>query len=343
VSLHNGFVVLEDALLRRALTFALLTLFALALLVDIALPAATRAQEQKPPTRKIAITFDDLPAIGANYMTAPEITDMTTRLVAVLQQQKIPVVAFVNERQLYRWGEVDQRIKALQTWLDAGFELGNHTYSHTSLNSAGLKTWEEDVILGEPVLRLLLAQHKMTLRYYRPPYLDMGRDLDTRREAEAFLSSRGYRVAPITLDAWDWMFAGVYDQAIKRNDTALEQKLADAYLSFSDAVFTYDEKYSMQLLGYEPRQIILLHASRLEADHFADLAALLRKHGYEFVTLGDALNDPAYSFPDTYVGVGTGWLDHWAISQNKRPLPGAPDFPSWVLALARSFPPLPQP
>src|SRR5215469_5152475 len=107
--------------------------------------------------RQVAITIDDLPAAASNLMTGTEITEMTARLLAALQQQKIPAVGFVNEKKLYKWGEVDERIKALQMWLDAGFELGNHTYSHASLNRVGLREWEEEVIEGEPVLKLLLA------------------------------------------------------------------------------------------------------------------------------------------------------------------------------------------
>ena len=151
--------------------------------------------------RQIAITIDDLPAGAANWMSAAEIDQMTTKLLAPLREQKIPVVGFVNEQKLYKTGEVDERIKALNMWLDAGFELGNHTFSHTSLNRAGLKAWEEDVIRGETVTGMLLAQHNQKLRYFRHPYLDTGRDLQTRREAESFLVDRGYRIAPVTLDA----------------------------------------------------------------------------------------------------------------------------------------------
>lgn len=307
------------------------------MLVAVILPGSVRAQTNAPPKRQVAITFDDLPAGASNFMTAAEITEMTARLLAALQQQKIPVVAFVNEKKLYKWGEVDQRIKALQMWLDAGFELGNHTYSHASLNRVGLKAWEEEVIEGEPVLRLLLAEHKMNLRYFRHPYLDTGRDLQTRREAEQFLTSRGYRIVPVTLDAWDWMFAFVYDDAQKRGDTAMQQRLANAYLSYSDAVFDYSEKLSKQIVGYEAKQVLLLHANRLEADHIADLAELMRKRGYTFITVENAISDAAYSLPDTYVGEeGTGWLDHWAITQGKPPQ-GAPDFPAWVLERAKTL------
>ena len=50
----------------------------------------------------------------------------------------------MNEKKLYKTGEVDARIKVLQMWLDYGFELGNHTYSHASLNQNELKDWEDE-------------------------------------------------------------------------------------------------------------------------------------------------------------------------------------------------------
>jgi peptidoglycan/xylan/chitin deacetylase (PgdA/CDA1 family) len=292
------------------------------------------------PDRQVAITIDDLPAGAANSLPAATITEMTTKLLGTLRDQKIPVVGFVNEKKLYKPGEVDQRIQALRMWLDYGFELGNHTFSHASLNRVGLQAWEDEVVQGESVTRLLLDEHKMKLRYFRHPYLDTGRDLETRRHAEAFLVGRGYRIAPVTLDAWDWMYAGVYDDAKKRGDSPLQEELAKSYLSYSDQVFEYSEKLSKQIVGYEPKQILLLHANQLEADHIGELLEVMRKRGYRFITLEDALGDQAYSLPDTYVGEeGTGWLDHWAIAQGKPPQ-GAPVFPQWVIDRAK---PLRQP
>ena len=302
-------------------------LFVLALFAS-----CTFAFSQSPKLdRQVAITIDDLPAGMADRLPAADITAMTTKLLATLRDQKIPVVGFVNEKKLYKTGEVDERIKALQMWLDSGFELGNHTFSHMSLNQRELKDWEDDVVQGESVLRILLSARKMPLRYFRHPYLDTGRDLATRRKAEEFLTQRGYRIAPITLDGWDWAFAGIYEDAKKRNDTELQQRIVKDYLAYHDAVFAFSEQEAVKVVGYEPRQILLLHASNLEADHIGELLDLLRKHGYRFITLGDALEDNAYSLPDTYVGEeGTGWIDHWAISQGKIPR-GAPVFPQWVI------------
>jgi len=303
-----------------------------ALLFAILCALVISAQSQTPkPDRQVAITIDDLPAGMADRLPAADITALTTKLLGTLRDQKIPAVGFVNEKKLYKTGEVDERIHALHMWLDYGFELGNHTFSHASLNQISLKDWEDDVVQGESVTRMLLAEKKMRLRYFRHPYLDTGRDLQTRRQAEAFLIERGYRIAPITLDGWDWMFAGLYEDAKKRGDSALQDQVVKEYLAHHDAAIAYAEQLSAKIVGYEPKQILLLHASNLEADHIGELLDLLRKRGYRFITLEEALSDQAYSLPDTYVGEeGSGWLEHWAITQGKIPQ-GAPQMPQWVI------------
>jgi len=321
------------------------SLFKSVVLAIFVLPVVLKAPPsgaQNPPERQVAITIDDLPAASANSMNAAMITDMTRKLLATLREQKVPVVGFVNEKKLFKFGEVDERIKALRMWLDYGFELGNHTYTHMSLNQVGLKAWADDVVQGENVTRLLLDEHHMRLRYFRHPFLDTGRDLQTRREAEAFLTSRGYSIAPVTLDAWDWMYAGVYEDAKKRGDADLQQQLVSSYLSYSDQMFAYTEKLAKQTIGYEPKQVLLIHANQLEADHIGELLELMRKRGYRFITLGDALSDQAYGLPDTFVGEeGSGWIDHWAITLGKPPQ-GSPVFPQWVIDRSKTLH-LPQP
>jgi len=289
------------------------------------------------PQREVAITIDDLPAASPT-MGGKEMDELTAKLLATLKQNNVPVVGFVNEKKLYVKGEVDDRIAALRMWTDNGFELGNHTFSHASLNQHTLKDWEEEVIRGETVTSMLLAEHKMKIRYLRHPYLDTGRDLETRRDAENFLAQRGYRIAPVTMDAWDWMYGGVYETARKKGDTALEQKLVASYLEHTNDVFDYYEKFSKQLIGYEPAQILLLHCNWLEAEHIGELLDTLRKRGYKFVSLQEALSDSAYGLPDTFVSEeGTNWIDHWAITQGKFPQ-HTPEFPQWVIDLAHQSP-----
>jgi peptidoglycan-N-acetylglucosamine deacetylase len=292
--------------------------------------------------REIAITIDDLPSNSVG-LSGKDIDALNTKLVAALKQNQIPAVGFVNEKKLYVRNEVDERIDALRTWLDQGLELGNHTFSHMSLSQSTLKDWEEDVIRGETVTGALMSEHKLKLRYLRHPYLAVGRDIETRRAADQFLTQRGYRIAPITMDAWDWMYSVGYDIARRKGDATQQQKLVSSYLDYTNQVFDHYERLSKNLLGYEPKQILLLHCNWLEADHIGDLIETLRKRGYKFISLEDALTDEAYSMPDSFVGEdGTNWIDHWAVTRGSPPQ-HAPVFPQWVIDLSQGVQRMEQP
>lgn len=99
----------------------------------------------------------------------------------------------MNEYGLYGFerevkGEPDQNgIALLQMWLDAGLELGNHSFAHTDLHATSPAKFEEDVIRGETVTRKLLQQKAMQLRYFRHPYLHTGRELATGGKSSSSL------------------------------------------------------------------------------------------------------------------------------------------------------------
>ena len=137
---------------RRDVSVKRLAFFAV-LVGAVCLASGWAVAQTAKPDRQVAVTIDDLPAGMADRLPAADITAMTAKLLGTLRDQKIPVVGFVNEKKLYKPGEVDERIKALQMWLDYGFELGNHTFSHASLNQVGLKAWEDEVIQGESVTK----------------------------------------------------------------------------------------------------------------------------------------------------------------------------------------------
>ena len=52
-----------------------------------------------------------------------------------------------------------------------------------------------------------------------------------------------------------------------------------------------------------------MHANNLEAEHIGEVLDLLRKRGYRFIPLGQALSDAVYSLPDDFVAEGGGKLD----------------------------------
>jgi peptidoglycan/xylan/chitin deacetylase (PgdA/CDA1 family) len=287
--------------------------------------------------RSVAVTFDDLPGPPGGLVSndVAGLRENTRKLLATLSERHVPVVGFVNEGKLFVEGEgpadADARKAVLKTWLDAGIELGNHTYSHRSLNETPLAEFEADVVRGEPVTRSLLAERGRTLRYFRHPFLQVGLDLDKRRRFESFLAERGYTVAPVTIDNDDYIFAAVYADALRRGDRAQASRVGEEYVRYMDGVCGFIEDVSRRLLGREVRQVLLVHASTLNADLFGRVADAMKARGYAFVTLEEALKDEAYRRPDTYVGAwGISWLHHWEITEGRKRSP-SPDPPGWVL------------
>lgn len=301
------------------------TLFASALVAFVFVSHAW-AQDGAAVGRQVAVTFDDLPA------SQGELEDMrriTSAITASLKRNGVPVVAFVNERKLYRRGEVDARINLLRAWLDAGEELGNHTFSHINLQRAPLADYEEDVVRGETVTRMLLEERGMKLRYFRHPFLFTGTTQEYKDGLAKFLASRGYTVAPVTLDNGDYIFADVYMKAKKRGDAATAKRIADAYVPYMETIFDFFEHLSTETFSREVRQTLLLHANEINADRFDELAAMMKRRGYTFVTLDEALKDPAYKEPDALYKNGVSWIHRWRAVRGL-PQKWEPEVPKFV-------------
>jgi peptidoglycan/xylan/chitin deacetylase (PgdA/CDA1 family) len=297
-----------------------------------AVPACS--QERAAPVRQVAVTFDDLPVISTVFHATSDHRRITEDLLAAIARQRIPAIGFVNENKLETNGVLDPtRVALLERWLDAGLELGNHTYSHPDLHRTPLAAYQADVLRGERVLRPLIARRGGRLRYFRHPFLHTGTSLEERRAFEGFLEEHGYRVAPVTFDDYDYLFASAYDRATARRDLAMRQRIAQSYLDYMLRVVAYYEQQSSGLFGRNVRHVLLLHANALNADHLDGLATRLRARGYAFVTLDQALEDPIYRSEDRYVGpAGITWLHRWALTRGVRGsfFAGEPEVPEWV-------------
>jgi len=284
------------------------------------------------PAREVAVTFDDLPIAGVVAHDAAESRAITSRLLAAVKAHGVPTIGFVNEGKLGAEGEA-----LLKMWLDAGFELGNHTSSHIDAHTAPIANVEADILRGETVTRRLLADRGLQPRFFRHPYLHTGRDLDTKFRLERFLDAHGYRIAPVTIDNDEYVFAAAYDRAAAAGDAALRARVAAAYVPYMDAKFEFFERNEQELFGRAIRHVLLVHANPLNAERFGDLAQMLERRGYRFITLDRALEDSAYRTPDTYVGPGgITWIHRWALTKGmpKTFYAGEPETPDWVAKAA---------
>lgn len=278
----------------------------LALVATIACATAASARAED-----VALTFDDLPALSFTEDLSYQ-QQTTAELLAGLVAHHIPATGFVNEGKL-EGKDGEARIAMLAQWVHDGMDLGNHSYSHLSLNRTPVDAYIADVANGATTTRSLLSTRGLPLRWFRYPYLETGLTKDVRRTFEAWLATHGYRVAPVTLENSDWQFAVPYDDAILRNDKTLAAHIRQEYLDYTTEMVRWYREAALDLLGRRPALVFLLHATRLNADSIDALAAILRDNNLHPVTLDKAMRDPAYKIADTYVGPdGEEWLSRWA-------------------------------
>ncbi len=277
--------------------------------------------------RRVAFTFDDVPGAGAGC-DVKILRRLNTDLVTAIRRNRIPALGLVTESNL-----CGNHPDLLEIWLDANLDLGNHTASHHDFNLVSLAEFEADTIAGERTVKPLLERRGRKLRYFRYPFLHNGTTAEKKRAFEAFLKGRGYIDAVVTIDDDDFIYADVYRRALARSDDALAKRVAEDYVRYMESTFVFYEQLSRDFLGYEMPHILLLHDSRLNADMLDRLAAMTRKRGYSFISIDEALRDPAYRRPDPYLGGhGLSWLMRWA---GKSPSV-QPDVPRWIMDLYRA-------
>src|SRR5438105_14189149 len=99
--------------------------------------------------QQIAITWDDLPAHSALPQGETRL-EIGHKLIAAMKEAHLPTAyGFVNAVAVEREAASAPMFK---DWHDAGFPLGNHTWSHINLNTSSVADWEADLLKNEPVL-----------------------------------------------------------------------------------------------------------------------------------------------------------------------------------------------
>jgi peptidoglycan/xylan/chitin deacetylase (PgdA/CDA1 family) len=303
-------------------------------LLCLALGGSVARSQEPVRSRAMALTFDDLPFVAAGEAYFPAATRTTSSLLKVLRQHRAPAIGFVNEGQLDAGSERRSAREALlQEWMDAGMSLGNHTYAHRDFNTQTIDAFKEDIIKGEPTIKRLMAARVSPPLFFRHPMTHTGDTKEKKDAIDAFLAARGYRIAPHTIENSDFIFNVVYVRAMAAGDGALAGRVRDAYLDLTMAATAFAEKTSQTIFKRDIPQTLLLHANVITADSLETLLSRFEGRGYRFITLEEAMADPAYATPDTMVSAfGPTWFWRWARTLGVRVSPeGDPDVPAWVL------------
>ncbi|HEX2615888.1 MAG TPA: polysaccharide deacetylase family protein [Flavobacteriales bacterium] len=267
--------------------------------------------------QRVCITIDDLPCAGCAEGTWRQVT---TDLLATLKKHRVPAIGFVNEGKLYHDGVFDStRYALLEQWLQAGMDLGNHTFGHQGTTDHTVAEYEVDVVKGERALRPLMHRYGRTLRYFRHPFLQAGPTPGYRDSLNAVLARRGYVIAPVTFDNDEYIYAWCYEQAQRAADAALMARRAASYQLYMDSVMRFHEARTQAFLGRSIPQILLVHANALNAAELDTLLTRLEQRGYVFVPLEEALQDAVYTLPEATTRYGFSWIRRWELAAGQQP------------------------
>jgi peptidoglycan/xylan/chitin deacetylase (PgdA/CDA1 family) len=281
----------------------------------------------------MALTFDDLPYATPHLPgELQKAQRVTAAILRILRAHHARALGFVNEQKLQVPNEVDARVALLQAWIAEGSVLGNHTYAHTDLNAVSVEFFEDEIIRGGVVTTRLMQSYGPYQRYFRHPRTHTGDTVEKKTAIEEFLASRGYRIAPHTIDSSDFVFNAVYVASLERRDRATTTKVCSAYQDFVMAATDFAERTAPKVAGHEIPQVILLHANDMNADCLDGILVRLEQRGYHFVTLDEAMADPAYSRKDIFVTqYGPTWLWRWRKRDGQNVSFGDdPEPPKWI-------------
>jgi peptidoglycan/xylan/chitin deacetylase (PgdA/CDA1 family) len=267
--------------------------------------------------QKLAITFDDLPLNGE---LPPGVTRTETarNVLAILKKRHVPpVYGFINAKRLE--GSADGA-EALKVWA-AAEPVGNHTYSHMDLEQNSVEAYERDIAENEPVLELLKADGRDDWHWLRYPYLHEGDTVEKRRAVRAYLKAHGYRIAQVSLDWEDYLWNFAYARCAAKNDTKAIEWLRSSYLSAASEFLDLGRAQAKLIYGHEINYVLLMHLGAFSSSILPDALDLLKKKGFQLVTLEEAESDPAYDGdPDVALHDAGTFLDQWMqVKQIKYP------------------------
>ena len=262
------------------------------------LPEALKEADARSSPR-VAITFDDLPWNGPGY-TDVEIAGLTDTLLATLTARGIPATGLVTCR------GIRDGAPFLGKWLDAGLELGNHSFSHRDLNSTPVAEWLDDVRRCDELVREVVGG---PVHWFRYPMLHQSDDRSVRDSVARTLKRWGYSNAHVTIDNSEWLLARAYDIAMREGDETEAAAVVEAYVDHLLEAAGHFRAAGREKFGREVDHVLLLHANAIAARHIGEVVDGLEADGFTIVSLEEVLSDPIYARVDEYVGpTGLSWI-----------------------------------
>ncbi len=235
----------------------------------------------------IALTVDDAPSVFAPG--SPDFDPgRMDRVRTALQETGVRhCVAFViGERAR------DHR-EPLRRWLEAGYELGNHTEAHLAASRVGADAYLEGVRGCHALLNELGAFDGGRRAYFRHPFGDRGAAGGAREAIDRAIAQLGYTHADVTLNLHDYCYEAPFIAAARTADAARQTRIRARYRRVADACVARAGKRGTAHWGARFVHVAACHFGPL-SEH--ELGGLVRDLGSRvaFRSLAEATETPAY-------------------------------------------------
>ncbi len=262
-------------------------LFCVLLQAACAARAGGPSVARPPSIVDVVVTVDDLPSHGPSF-TGIDRVAIADRMIATFRAHRLPpVVGFVNGQRADNATNV-----VLQRWLASGNRLGNHTWSHVSLNDASIDAFIREIERGGTFVDSLAPRSSKLFRF---PFLFEG-DTEAKRDSvRDYLAGSGITVARVTIDADDWAFNPPFARCMTKNDSKAIASLREMFVAAHGVELARMRQLTRTLAGHEVAQILLLHIGAADADALDSLLTAYENAGVRFVSLESALADPFYA------------------------------------------------
>jgi hypothetical protein len=281
--------------------------------------SVVNGQKRDTGGRKLAVGFVSIPPVDRSN-DPPRDADATERiLIAKLHQNKVPAIGFLSGGMVSDGEKLfPVRADIARMWRDAGFEVGIGGFKHIWFYETPYDDFVANVEKNQAVARMLFSDKEQP-RYFSYPYLNTGRSAVERDKFESWLNSHGLTSVKYTIYNNEWMFSYAYDMARNDNDVNTMKEIRTAFIDYMSRMFDHYEKYSSEMFGRDIAQTMVLTPSRLVADSADDLFGMIKKRGYQFVTMSDAQADAAYQSSESFFGnSGISWFERWRMKQGQQ-------------------------
>jgi len=239
---------------------------------------------------KMAITVDDLflwPDAGhQNGYTPASCSESLIRAFAA--NGVSDVYAFSAT---FALDDDPRQTSVLDTWCDAGHHVGGHTHFHASLNWLGAKRYIEDLDQSHELIEPWVS--RAPARYFRFAMDMLGDTRSKTDEVMTHLAQTGFMHAPISYWFYDTQFVFPYDRALSIGSNDDAAWLRDKFVETAVSCLRSQVEASARNLGRIPAHISLIHNSAIAADTYDRVLEAYAEAGVEFVTLEEAMRDPA--------------------------------------------------